>query len=219
MEIDHVFLRTKRGAPEAALLLELGFTEGTCNKHPGQGTANRRFFFHNAFIELLWIDDENEIRAEAARPTMLYERLNHDGFKASPFGLCFRPVDGQERAPFPTWTYAPAYVPQGMVIDIAEDVPLSEPMWFFLKQASAPVSAAEGRRQALTHRCGVREITSIAVTTSATGEWSKPATAAASLGCVTLAQSDHHLIEITFDCGYRHQRHDFRPILPLIVNY
>jgi hypothetical protein len=28
--------------------------EDSSNTHPGQGTANRQFFFNNAYLELLW---------------------------------------------------------------------------------------------------------------------------------------------------------------------
>ena len=43
MKIDHVFLRAKRNAPEGDLLREFGLVEGSGNRHPGQGTENRRF--------------------------------------------------------------------------------------------------------------------------------------------------------------------------------
>jgi len=38
----------------------MGLTEGTRNDHPGQGTANRRFFFSNTALELLYVSDANE---------------------------------------------------------------------------------------------------------------------------------------------------------------
>ena len=44
-ELDHVFICAAAGAPEAASLIAFGLTEGTPNTHPGQGTANRRFFY------------------------------------------------------------------------------------------------------------------------------------------------------------------------------
>jgi hypothetical protein len=44
-EIDHIFVLTDVGAPDAAVLVHLGLTEGRSNRHAGQGTANRRFFF------------------------------------------------------------------------------------------------------------------------------------------------------------------------------
>ncbi len=49
-ELDHILIFTDIGAPAADRLIELGLTEGAPNMHPGQGTANRRFFFHNAML-------------------------------------------------------------------------------------------------------------------------------------------------------------------------
>jgi len=46
-EVDHLFVCANLGAPEADSLIAFGLTEGAPNVHPGQGTANRRFFFHN----------------------------------------------------------------------------------------------------------------------------------------------------------------------------
>jgi len=91
MELDHVFVRASAGAPEADLFCALGLSEGGANTHPGQGTANRRFFFGNAFIELLWIANEDEIASAATRRTQLEERLDGAAADVSPFGLCFRP--------------------------------------------------------------------------------------------------------------------------------
>ena len=49
LTLDHAFIWVSRGGKEADALVEAGFTEGPANTHPGQGTANRRFFF-NTFM-------------------------------------------------------------------------------------------------------------------------------------------------------------------------
>jgi hypothetical protein len=43
MEIDHLFICVKPGGSEAKEIAEFGLIEGSANRHPGQGTANRRF--------------------------------------------------------------------------------------------------------------------------------------------------------------------------------
>jgi hypothetical protein len=221
MELDHVFLRAAVGAPEAALLRSFGLTEGSRNTHPGQGTANRRFFFDNAFIELLWIADECETKSDATRPTMLHERLSAaaDPLTVSPFGLCFRPADGEAAPPFPMWDYAPAYLPKGMTVGVGQDVPLWEPMYFFLAKGSAPASAPAERRQPLVHAAGVHAITAIAITTCGTGDWSAPALAAMKTAGISVAKGARPLMEITFDHGRAGGRHDCRPALPLLLVY
>ena len=67
MELDHVFVMCDVGAPEAAALHALGLREGSPNTHPGQGTACRRFFFGNAYLELVWVTDAAEAQAPARR--------------------------------------------------------------------------------------------------------------------------------------------------------
>ena len=55
LQFDHLFICTSVGAPDAERLVAFGLTEGEPNVHPGQGTACRRFFFRNAYLELLWV--------------------------------------------------------------------------------------------------------------------------------------------------------------------
>jgi hypothetical protein len=72
--------------------------------HPGQGTANRRFFFANAFLELLWIADEEEVRngKRAHHAARAPERGD-----ASPFGICFRPTPSSRRGTISLLTCPP----------------------------------------------------------------------------------------------------------------
>jgi hypothetical protein len=210
MQIDHIFIRVSPGGAEAELLRAFGLSEGSGNTHPGQGTANRRFFFANAFIELLWIADAEEIANEQTRPTMLRERLSADDTgAASPFGICFRPA-----VPFATWDYAPAYLPPGMTIGIA-DAPLSEPMWFSTSAGKAPEHFADDRRQPLDHAAGLGSITSLRCTMPSLTAFSPAALASG----IQLAQGDAHLLEISFDHTARGLSKNFRPALPLVFHY
>ena len=217
MQIDHLFIRARAGAPEAEQLGALGLAEGSGNRHPGQGTENRRFFFHNAFLELLWIADVEEVCNAQTSPTLLAERLA-DGSPACPFGVCFRPAttDGGG-VPFPSWQYAPPYLPPGMRIDIGAAVPASEPMWFHLSKSVAPSSYAEARRQPLPHRAGVNAITSVTLTLPPQ-LLSTPAQAACRDTGLTLREGDAYLMEICFDHGVQGITHDCRPDLPLILH-
>ena len=99
--LDHVFVLTESGAPSCASLTALGFVEGEPNSHPGQGTANRRFFFANAMLELLWVDDPSEARRPPADRLQLWERSEGRGSGASPFGICLHAsqvIHGPRRA-------------------------------------------------------------------------------------------------------------------------
>jgi hypothetical protein len=74
IELDHLFVCTAPGAPEAEKLVRFGLHEGAPNQHPGQGTANRRFAFVNAMIELVWVNDATEAQSKSTRRTLLWER-------------------------------------------------------------------------------------------------------------------------------------------------
>src|SRR5215207_3796823 len=128
LELDHVFICCSPGAPEADALVRLGLSEGSRNTHPGQGTANRRILFGNAFLELLWVSEPLEARSEQTRRTRLWERWSQRALGACPFGIVFRPTGTNvEPAPFATWAYRPNYLPPAVAIEFAEGVPLEEP--------------------------------------------------------------------------------------------
>src|SRR5215467_2423669 len=121
MVVDHVFVCTAIGAPEAERLIQFGLSEGTPNRHPGQGTACRRFFFSNAMLELLWLEDEVEARSAQTGATKLWERFSAAGQTDSPFGVILRPAPGIEPVcPWRSWSYRPPTM-AGLELEIAAD--------------------------------------------------------------------------------------------------
>jgi hypothetical protein len=114
LELDHVFVLTRPGAPEAAPLADAGLAEGAPNTHPGQGTACRRFFFDGAYLELLWISDRAEALGEPAAALRLLSRSEG----GCPFGVCVRASEGAT-LPFATRPYVPAYLPPGTALPVA----------------------------------------------------------------------------------------------------
>ena len=112
--LDHVFVLCSPGAPEADRLISLGLREGSSNRHPGQGTANRRFFFADIALELLYISDAREARTGPGRELRLAERAAADG---CPFGFVFRLQPGAD-VPFACWDYQPDYFPTGMIFKV-----------------------------------------------------------------------------------------------------
>lgn len=217
MQIDHIFIRARAGGPEAELLSSLGLTEGSGNHHAGQGTENRRFFFKNGFIELLWIADTDEVQGEQTHRTMLFERLTQG--EASPFGICFRPSGDEVEAPFPHWQYTPAYLPPGLTIDIGADAPLSEPMCFFVTRAVAPEVYPVERREPLNHALGVNQISSVTLTMPGAAQLSSCSAAARDSGQVRFEAGSEHLMEIVFNENRQGKTQDLRPNLPLILKY
>lgn len=125
--LDHVFVGVGAGAPELSGLTDAGFEVGPGRRHVGQGTENRCVFFASAYLELLWLVDADEARAEAIRRTGLAERLTGSG---APLGICVASDDPSAPAPFHTWAYRPPYLPEGAHIPIADPSPLDEPLIF-----------------------------------------------------------------------------------------
>ena len=220
VELDHLFIWTFHGAPEAERLIAFGLTEGAPNHHSGQGTANRRFFFQNAMLELLWIENAAEAQSEGIGRVQLWERWLARGNRASPFGIGLRPTDPKRAdAPFPAWEYRPPYLPDPLVIHIGADTPLSEPIWFYLAFARRPDSGPVEKRPPLDHPIGFREMTGVRLTRPAAQPLSAVGEADMRAGVISILPGKEHLIEVIFD-GHRKGRHaDFRPDLPLIFRW
>jgi Glyoxalase-like domain len=220
-ELDHIFVATSAGGRSADVLVELGFSEGTANVHPGQGTANRRFFFHNAMLEVLWISDANEAQSEITRPTRLWERCQTQSNLTCPFGLCLRPSSGSNaKAPFPVWPYRPQYLPSPHTIDIAtnSDV-LTEPMLFYLSFGSRPDAAAPPKRQSIEHSAGVREVTRVHWIRPAGDPLSPELGALVDAGHLSIDQGESQLLELGFDGEARGRSADLRSFLPLVLRW
>lgn len=219
MEFDHLFVCTQKGAPEVDLFRSLGISEGPANTHPGQGTANRRFFFKNAMVEFLWLSDASEAQSELTAPTGLFERCSLSS-GASPFGFCFRPNKSSEtNAAFPHWSYKPIYLPPPLQIDMA-DAPLSEPLWFFLAFSCRPDHSDTYKDQPfLNHSNGIDELTAIHVSFPFESGLSDAARIVSELENFAVSKNNEHLLELEFDKGRQNNTHDFRPALPLIVRW
>lgn len=219
MELDHVFICVTRNAPEGNALKSFGLTEGAANRHPGQGTANRRFFFCNFFIELIYLDDIEEAQSALTKSTMLYERLSSQKEAASPFGICFRPAPNEgEGVPFRSWSYKPKYLPKELSVEVGE-APLSEPMWFYLSFASRPDQSPPEIQQPMEHPAGFRNVTALRMLLPDCDQLSEPAQIASLVAGLEIVKGEEYLLKIGFDDEVNGQSHDFRPRLPLIFSW
>lgn len=217
--IDHVFICCAEGAPEAAALAALGLREGPPNTHPGQGTACRRFFFRNAYLELLWVSDPNEARDESVRDLRLWDRWSARDADACPFGIILRPDaadDSPARPPFDASPHRPAYLPDGLSIDIGRGTPLSEPALFFLGFARPP----DASREALCdHALPLRELKMVDVGRPGDTPASDALTSLIAQGLLSLSSADRHTLTLTFDEGRLGRTADLRPHLPLRLRW
>ena len=219
VEVDHVFVSASVGAPEGDGLVELGLVEGSPNRHPGQGTANRRFFFANAMLELAWVHDAVEAQSETepARRLHFWERwVGRDG-SACPFGVCLRPTAGtSDVAPFPSWEYRPSYSPVGLPVATNSTVD-AEPLVFYIPMHRRMDTAPPQRREPYEHALPIRELTSLRMFSPGAAALSPAMLAALRTGAFSFQRAASPLLELGFD-GERHgQRADLRPALPLIL--
>jgi hypothetical protein len=222
LELDHLFVWSSPGGAEADQLVAFGLSEGTPNRHPGQGTANRRFFFCNAFLELLWVEDAAEAQAEPAARLMLCDRWSRHGRGASSFGICMRPRRGSGAGPpFATWPYRPAYLPAPLSIEMGANCErCEEPLLFLLSFGRRPDSDEAPRRQPLAHAAGLRSITRLRIAGPPRPR-SSAELRAVELACpwLSIAAGGEDLAEVGFDGEIAGHSRDFRPALPLVFHW
>jgi hypothetical protein len=201
------------GAPQGDALLRLGFVEGTGNTHPGQGTANRRFFFENFMLELVWVADPVEVQNERTRRTRLWERCQGPDGHANPFGIIFRPAGTPPPPPpFATWSYTPVYLPPGLAMQVADGTTLSEPELFylpFLRRGAARSS------EPVSHALPIRRMRGLSASVRNRDALSAAARCAEQHGLVSYFEAAQPLLEIFFE-GPAGMRIDLRPELPLV---
>jgi len=213
LEVDHAFIACSSGAPEGDALVRLGLVEGSRNTHLGQGTANRRFFFENFMLELLWVANPAEATNAQTSRTRLWERCSARESGNSPFGIVFRSAgDCGSAIPFRTWSYHPSYLPQGASIEVAEGTTLQEPELLYL-----PFLRDSGIRagEPLNHAVPIRKVRGLCVGVSRLAELSEASRIARQCGLLTYYESQEPVLEIHYS-GAADMEFDLRPTLPLL---
>ncbi|AFY96352.1 VOC family protein [Chamaesiphon minutus] len=220
-EFDHLFICTDLGASVAARLVALGLVEGSANTHPGQGTANRRFFFDNAMLELLWVDNEAAAYSPPIARTRLWERWLNRTNGACPFGICLRPVPSEEGSvAFSSWAYHPPYLPTTVAIAVGTNSEnLTEPMLFQISFGQRPDGYIAQKAQPLNHPLGIREITRVELVTPYADRLSPELQTLVETDRIELRSGTEYIIELGFDGEGKGQQLDLRSELPLILSW
>jgi hypothetical protein len=214
VEIDHVFICCDPGGPEADSLFGIGLVEGSGNVHPGQGTTNRRFFFHGGFLELLWVHDAEEARSPLTAPTKLWDRWATRKQGNCPFGIAFRPAgETVTDPPFTSWAYRPNYLPPDKPILFAQHTTLLEPELFYLAWAYPQKSAV---MQPKNHPNGLAQLLSVSVGLPAQTPRSASSTSAQAAGVLRFHTADRYELRLLFS-GKVPVVFDLSPSLPLVL--
>lgn len=122
MNADHLYIFTDNPEADANLLLDTGFSEGPSRIHVGQGTQNRKFYWSDFFLELLWVCDPLEVQTPDLAPTLLWERSQWRFSGYSRFGLCLENNPQTDSLFDSAWQYQPAYFPLGTTIAMINDL-------------------------------------------------------------------------------------------------
>lgn len=209
--LDHFFILTDPGAPQAELLSDIGLIEGSRNDHSGQGTSNRRFFFANSMLELLYVRDVNEAVDGPGSRLHIVERIKDD--YASPFGLIFKSPSNSSNKPFSGWRYYPSYLHANEHFLIGENSELlEEPLCVYVP---FDFSMTDDQPQSEYPFTNVTEIRmSVPVR--------EPSSTLEKIGeceSVSLQIGKSHLLEVIINNEKEGQYFDFRPQLPLNIRY
>ena len=192
-----------------------GFLTGTPSDHPGQGTANRRVFFANAYLEFLFPTDPDALASHLVAPTGIGPRFRG----GCPLGAALRGVAGQSPS-FPTWQYRPPYLPKGASILMATSSGVAqEPLIAVVPFGQRPDRWSPDRAQPLDHPAGVRLIRSVRWA----GPWPVPPSPAlealAAVPDVTVATEGEYHVHVVLYPGPGNQFLDLRPDVPMLVSW
>lgn len=214
LELDHVFVAVSRGGPELDELRRAGFEEGPENVHQGQGTACRRVFFENVYLEFIWLVHEREAAATQIEKTGLAARAGCQA-GASRIGIAFRSRD-TERVEWPveTWPYRPPYLPPNAAIPVASNsTVLSEPLLFFMawpRQWSAPH---------LPHPNGALEVSGLRITVVASETPSREVQWLERWGGASVEAGPSELLEVELDGGAAGRSLNLGSTMPLTLRW
>lgn len=157
MDIDHIFIFVNDNGKIADELVYFGLTEGSSRIHVGQGTTNRKFYFDNFFLEILWVHNEEELKSDITKPTGLWQRADFNSTN-SPFGLCIVNTDETDRLFENAFKYQPAYFSVGLNIDILKNEQNLNLPWTFRLPFKGH---KKNETEPTEHKSGLKNLTSV----------------------------------------------------------
>ncbi len=230
VEVDHVFIATRPGAPEAAALRAAGFrVPERVSRHTGGGTASVSILFENAYLELLYADSTAGDAASSPEDRAHWRRVfawRESG--ASPIGVGLRRRAGAPDAlPFPTERMPPQpWMRPDMEMRLVTTMADSLAPGVFVVPRSMGLPAWIGRMgrdstgaSLLEHPLGVRRMTAVRVVVAHPDGMPPSVRRLHDAGVLRVEPGAAPLVELTFDDGVRGATKDLRPTLPLLIRY
>ncbi len=230
LEVDHLFVFVDGGGGR----FELGtdaresltmFPHLTW--HEGQGTGGLYAYFNNFYIEFLALEVPEVAEANAANAgTDMNLRAawrSNDG--VSPFGIGLRDyASDPETLPFETFDYSAEWMGGQFTLAVAANAgQLNEPWTFTMPIAISgppgPDLQRDGFAEYLENPLGIQNLTALELTISGDAPLSPTMQALQDEGLLTILRGEEPLARLTFDDGAQGLSQDWRPTLPIVIDY
>lgn len=224
--LDHIWIAVSPGAPERAALERAGFRfDPNVNRHDGQGTASITAEFHNAFLELLWVEPSVRIDSGLERVPekfALRSRWRTSGW--SPFGISVHDTGSAPAArPVPVSKVTAPWMEPGTAMEILTPRDDTTSPSLFVSPRKLPpgedMNARQVKAELLSHPIGVKRVTAVRLVAPLAYTAIPALTYYQEQGVLARDAGDEWMIELTFDGATRGERKDFRPELPLVIRY
>jgi hypothetical protein len=229
LEFDHFWIVVNRDAPERIALERAGFKiSPNINRNDGQGTASVSAEFFNAYIELMWPDPTVPVAPGAERGVEKFKnRMNWRTSGWCPIGIALHRTGPSTTLPFPTWSFAAAWMPAGSAIEIltprddtkSPSFSIEPPALAVKEEANRKLPENDPKRALFQHPIGVDRITAIRIVRPKAYQPNAPFTYLEKSGVLKSEEGNEWAVDVTFDDGRKAQTKDLRPDLPLIIHY
>ncbi|WP_235294843.1 VOC family protein [Portibacter lacus] len=238
MEVDHVNIWLENTQEAKAKLEEIGFTgvpDSLSRIHSGQGTTGRYFYFLNAYLELIYVYDEEEFLDNAkTNPKLDFEERSkspENGYLPFSIALNMKEYDAR-KIPFQTVKYAQDWMEEDNAIFAAENSKINkeEPSLFVVYPeitydkfenlealSNIPEEYAIWRKF-YKHSNGAEKISKIKLHSRNLDQTSSTIQSIAALDNVEILDSDEYLMELYFDNEKQGRSYDLRPEIPLVIH-
>nr|WKN34885.1 VOC family protein [Tunicatimonas sp. TK19036] len=215
MRLDHLFICSNHQGKDADALVNFGLSEGSNRVHPGQGTRNRKFYFNNFFLEIIWESDKDELKSERIAPTGLWERVHYSETNYSPFGLCLANTDDVASLFSDSITYQPAYTPPGTVFTI---LPHSTQPYLPWTCRLPKTEYKYQNHEPLDHATGIRQLTKVTLGVPFKNYQNSFTDFIEEHFTIAFTPTEQHHITLEFDHQQQGKSHTFKE-LPLTIVY
>ncbi|MBS0000320.1 MAG: hypothetical protein KFF73_15165 [Cyclobacteriaceae bacterium] len=215
MDLNHVIIFSDHHGQEADELVSFGLTEGSHRIHAGQGTRNRKFYFGNFYLEIVWVIDEKEIRNELTLPTGLWERSCFRNFGYSPCGLCFTHTAEMDPLFEGCVKYIPEYIPKGTKFEILTNHDVPDLPW----TCRLPdIRNVVGPEEPTEHPAGLKELTKVRIGIPKPGISNNYTEFIERTSPIEFQTAENHHLILEFDHRKQGRTEKFRK-LPLTIDY